>query len=813
MLDDAGGAKITLPATTVSEEQLRLMRKDWWRRHFFDAQVAMCKGQPDEKDVRDFFNEYIPWFANTGIPVPAERGIKRCLAIADGKTRRLAVDFLAGFYLFENRQYAAAARLLRTVADAPANAPLPILARILAQAMILNHSDHHEKAAVPAAENRYFQLLADQLSAKCGDEDAEILISYHLASPLVDVWKGREERYLGLYKNSKIPDWARFTLGGAFEVSYGWREIGRGMVPLTDEKLAASFAARNERARELLTEAWRLRPTSRWAAQQMIYVIRHGHGAEGDTLRLWVDRALAACCDYDYAAAAYLTALRPRWGGDYESMLAFGRACAETKRYDTSLPTFLNRSISYVAADLDDWRSVYRASKFTQLLMDTREKCMFAAKTDSGKLIHLSFLFYEAWACGDYQRANKALISLPRTTGPFTHRDADRFAYSLSQDPVLPMHDTVIRASPAREAYEKGLAALDAGRPAEARAQFKAALAPAGEPGRIYLNAELVLADFQERFASGEWTAVPLHERFCWNFSEGRMEWLAAEKRARFTSNWEFGKILFRGALGDSYEVRGHFVPTRPEENRRGAGLGVFCGHSPDTCGRAAASWWVGRVDTRNATQMTMDFDMKYGAETKLRKQVNWAADTTFLMRRQKGRITFQVGSQELQTEIPADAPGGSGAFGLGLMAWPQTGFCDIWSVEARKLPESGEVGNPRDRGNVTPPRIAVPVTPAPNGAPAEKPKPAAEVAAGLVGTWRFKWDQNGWSATRTFMGDGTFTAEGAKGTGKWEVAGDRILVNFADGAREEIFLPLDPKGTKVIGYRKRVLSAVKERP
>ena len=105
MLEQAQWPPITLPATTITQEQGRKQRLAWWRAHGFDAQLALCKGQPDEKDVRDFFDEFLPWFAGTGLPIPAGRGVKRCLAITAGEGRRAMVDFLAGCYLHAEKQY------------------------------------------------------------------------------------------------------------------------------------------------------------------------------------------------------------------------------------------------------------------------------------------------------------------------------------------------------------------------------------------------------------------------------------------------------------------------------------------------------------------------------------------------------------------------------------------------------------------------------------------------------------------------------------------------------------------------------------
>ena len=226
LLEAAEGPPIKLPATTLSEEQLRIQRREWWKKKAFDAEVARSKGQPDGKEVRDFFNEMIPWFTTTGIPLFEQKTAKRCLEIAGGTLRRPAVDFLAGRFLMLNKREKEGVKLLRTVADAPADAVLPSLARVVAQSEVLRWCDIHDKPAVRATEARFYELLERHLAEPYSDEDAEVLVAFHLGMPIANVWQGREGRCFEFYKKSKLPDWARFTLGGCFEVRFGWIEIG-----------------------------------------------------------------------------------------------------------------------------------------------------------------------------------------------------------------------------------------------------------------------------------------------------------------------------------------------------------------------------------------------------------------------------------------------------------------------------------------------------------------------------------------------------------------------------------------------------------
>ncbi len=124
---------------------------------------------------------------------------------------------------------------------------------------------------------------------------------------------------------------------------------------------------------------------------------------------------------------------------------------------------------------------------------------------------------------------------------------------------------------------------------------------------------------------------------------------------------------------------------------------------------------------------------------------------------------------------------------------------------------------NPATAQSGFPPRTAT-TKPAAPAKPAVSPNIAAtggDPKSAIVGIWRFSWDKNGWNEARDFKADGTFTIPEngkEKGGGKWEVAGNKIIVTYSGGGKDEMVLPLDPSGTKVLGKRGREMKAVKEK-
>ena len=69
-------------------------------------------------------------------------------------------------------------------------------------------------------------------------------------------------------------------------------------------------------------------------------------------MRLWFDRTVAAQLDYPSAWSNLRWGLRPRWYGDLEAMLAFGKTALNTRRFDTDVPRILFDTIADVQSEL-----------------------------------------------------------------------------------------------------------------------------------------------------------------------------------------------------------------------------------------------------------------------------------------------------------------------------------------------------------------------------------------------------------------------------------------------------------------------------
>ena len=133
-------------------------------------------------------------------------------------------------------------------------------------------------------------------------------------------------------KMAKIPELEemRLLVRGTFWFWYGWEARTNAFAP---DVPAGGFQSLEERltvAKKAFEEAWKRRPENAYAAVNLMDIDK---SIEGDraTMELWFDRAMRADGDRRDACLTKLDWLDPKWHGSLEDMLAFGRACRDTK--------------------------------------------------------------------------------------------------------------------------------------------------------------------------------------------------------------------------------------------------------------------------------------------------------------------------------------------------------------------------------------------------------------------------------------------------------------------------------------------------
>lgn len=293
-----------------------------------------------------------------------------------------------------------------------------------------------------------------------GKDDDAVFVLHQMDAQWVDLPDARPAAFLEYYKNPALPEWARNTLQGFCEYALAWEARGGGWGSEVTEQGWTGFREHLAKAIPLLTEAWKQRPDQPYAAGSMIPIAMAGGGEGKNTVRLWFDRAVAAQFDYRPAYTSVLWADRPRWGGSHELMIAFGRACRDTGRFDTFVPNVFREAVEDVLSETDDHRAYLQAHPrlVRELMALDRDWIQHSGATGAAD-VWRTRLAIEAWCIGDFKTVREALEKLPHglTLAPENLREMRASGLEIAADAALAGTD----AGQARDAAEKAYAGGD----------------------------------------------------------------------------------------------------------------------------------------------------------------------------------------------------------------------------------------------------------------------------------------------------------------------------------------------------------------
>jgi hypothetical protein len=176
-------------------------------------------------------------------------------------------------------------------------------------------------------------------------------LRWYVDSPNFEAFFTRnKDKMIDIFKYApSVAPWVKEYVMGVSFVNAAWAARGGDWAANVTQAGWQGFAENLAAARIHLVNSWKDNPHDPAAATEMITVCM-GESEETDTMRSWFDRAVAADFDYIPAYSTLRWGMRPRWGGSYEQMNAFGQECAATGRYDTMVP---NERIA-IALDISD---------------------------------------------------------------------------------------------------------------------------------------------------------------------------------------------------------------------------------------------------------------------------------------------------------------------------------------------------------------------------------------------------------------------------------------------------------------------------
>jgi hypothetical protein len=143
----------------------------------------------------------------------------------------------------------------------------------------------------------------------------------------------------------------RLLFRGAFWIQYGWEARTNAVAAAVPAGGFEKFGERLAVAREAMNQAWQLRPGLGTAARTLLEIDK-GVGGDRATMELWFDRAMKSNGDDRVACRSRLDWLDPKWHGSAEEMLAFGRACRDTKNWRAGITLLVADAHWRIAAAL-----------------------------------------------------------------------------------------------------------------------------------------------------------------------------------------------------------------------------------------------------------------------------------------------------------------------------------------------------------------------------------------------------------------------------------------------------------------------------
>ena len=450
-----------------------------------------------------------------------------------------------------------------------------------------DHAATKDPAKADAAVREIPKYLQQALDASATPEDSlgfYQFIHYNQSYILIYM-KWKEAETTAMMKKSKAASWLADTLLGKWAIDTAWKVRGSGYASTVTKDGWRGFEMNLAEAREHLVAAWKANPSVPFAAEKMIPVTMAGAGVEGTDVREWFDRSTAACFDHIPAYHALIYAYQPRWGGNHSLMLAFGKACANTRRYDTDVPLQLYRVNSEISSELPDRGVVYDDPEVRRLTIEIEKGGMPYAKTAAEKHHSLSFGTCNAFLARDYALAASY--------------------FKLLNEPILPAADNSLKSYGIIPVEWRGWLAMQANPTAFAELQRaegaykKGDLANALSIYQRLLNLPVTTSQadaaalikhrlaaiaVEQRFAKGEWVKLSDEEHKRLWTTESGMPWSAGDNgviSVRNEKNWVTSRVFLDARVGLDFELRASMDnPPDLLGSQFGCVLGYWPGHS-----------------------------------------------------------------------------------------------------------------------------------------------------------------------------------------------------------------------------------------
>ncbi len=279
-------------------------------------------------------------------------------------------------------------------------------------------------------------------------------------------------------------------------------------------------------------------------------------------------------------------------------MLAFGKACANTRRYDTFVPAILNKAVGAVGSELVDRSVLHDDPEICRLFVEIERGMMPYAKTDDEKHYSLSFGACNAFLARDYALATTYYNALKKPIVPKAGTAIESYGFqSFEWRGVL----SVQNDPAASEELQKAAVAYRKRDLSAARELYLPLLklpSITSQPDAVKLvQLRLAAIAVEERFAKGEWVRLSEEEHQLLWIDASVAKWNALPNgvlSVRNEKDQALSRVILGARLGLDFEVRARLDnPADLAASQFGGIIAYWPGH-PDfatvVCGATSKS-------------------------------------------------------------------------------------------------------------------------------------------------------------------------------------------------------------------------------
>ena len=654
--DDPAAAPIEVKPDAYTQRDYRKQNAAWERRLFLDGFRAHGRaGHPWDDEAEAFIEQTQTfWAGEARDESEIETRKARSAELAERGRRMIeqgcddpVVRYLAGRLAYQQNwnwqaplfQYERAVRRLEEMPAYP-RAIAVIAGRALRD--IYEKGGHAER--LKPLDEKIVAWLRQSVDDGSYTRDEDFLFVQRLVGPDGQGWFNQNDEAIAAWlPDAPLPDWARQTILGYTEVNRAWHIRGGSWARDVKQDAWKGFGEHMASASALLTQSWELRPDRPEAARLMMAVVA------GDlrSVRLWFDRATAAQFDYEPAYGEMVWLSRPRWGGSHEAMLAFGRACLATRRFDTVVPGIYFRAIDDVASELDDWRTIYRNPDVADDVMDLSRGLVDEPTRRAEQGLRRSQWAANAWMCGRVDEAARQLAIL-QDAGGFRPAVSEKFR-RFGTDQATFLSEVALLTGPAREEYLLAEALDAAAQVGAASAAYEEVLKKVGaaDPAGYLPGRRLRTLALERQLAGGDWVKMDPGA----NLSDWRQvlgKWTAPDGGLQNQGTSGTSLVVMPARVGPDFEVRGHF---EADAKAGGAALGVVFGYAEHTHEggpwHACECWQDGGSPAASATL----FDSGHWIKAP-KVPVQLEGTNTFLVRCWQGRVSYSLNDKPVLENV-----------------------------------------------------------------------------------------------------------------------------------------------------------------